>query len=202
MTLTQATSAPIYASTFASQSATTAAAVAAATSLLSILGLASGTEHTTRTAERMVASYRELLSPRPFEATTFPNEQFHRDFVISRSVPFVSLCAHHVLPFVGTATVGYRPGSRLLGLSKLARVVELFACRLQVQEDMTQQVAGWLETTLPDHGGVGVVVTAEHLCMTVRGAEAHGTSTVTTAWRGDLAQDPQLRAEFLTLAGR
>jgi GTP cyclohydrolase I len=178
----------------------TPAAVAAAKALLSVLGLDDGTEHTVRTAERMVASYRELLTAKPFEATTFPNEEQHRDLVISRLVPFTSLCAHHVLPFIGTVTVGYRPGSRILGLSKLARVVEMFACRLQVQEDMTQQIAGWLDETLPDHGGVGVVVTAEHLCMTVRGAEAHGASTVTTAWRGDLARDQLLRAEFLTLA--
>lgn len=178
----------------------TPAAVAAAKALLSVLGLDDGAEHTVRTAERMVASYRELLTAKPFEATTFPNEEQHRDLVISRLVPFTSLCAHHVLPFIGTVTVGYRPGTRILGLSKLARVVEMFACRLQVQEDMTQQIAGWLDETLPDHGGVGVVVTAEHLCMTVRGAEAHGASTVTTAWRGDLARDQLLRAEFLTLA--
>jgi GTP cyclohydrolase I len=176
------------------------AAVSAAESLLSTLGLNGDTEHTLRTAERMVASYRDLLTPRPFEATTFPNDEQHRDLVISRSVPFTSLCAHHVLPFIGTATVGYRPGTRLLGLSKLARVVEMFACRLQVQEDMTQQIAGWLDTTLPDHGGAGVVITAEHLCMTVRGAAARGASTVTTAWRGELARDAALRAEFLTLA--
>lgn len=178
----------------------TPAAVAAAKALLSVLGLDDGAEHTVRTAERMVASYRELLTAKPFEATTFPNEEQHRDLVISRLVPFTSLCAHHVLPFIGTVTVGYRPGTRILGLSKLARVVEMFACRLQVQEDMTQQIAGWLDETLPDHGGVGVVVTAEHLCMTVRGAEAHGASTVTTAWRGDLARDQLLRAEFLALA--
>jgi len=178
----------------------TPAAVAAAKALLSVLGLDDGSDHTVRTAERMVASYRELLTAKPFEATTFPNEEQHRDLVISRLVPFTSLCAHHVLPFIGTVTVGYRPGSRILGLSKLARVVEMFACRLQVQEDMTQQIAGWLDERLPDHGGVGVVVTAEHLCMTVRGAEAHGASTVTTAWRGDLARDQLLRAEFLTLA--
>lgn len=178
----------------------TPAAVAAAKALLSVLGLDDGAEHTVRTAERMVASYRELLTAKPFEATTFPNEEQHRDLVISRLVPFTSLCAHHVLPFIGTVTVGYRPGTRILGLSKLARVVEMFACRLQVQEDMTQQIAGWLDETLPDHGGVGVVVTAEHLCMTVRGVEAHGASTVTTAWRGDLARDQLLRAEFLALA--
>ncbi|GAA4466412.1 GTP cyclohydrolase I [Phytohabitans houttuyneae] len=176
------------------------AAVAAAESLLSALGLNGDTEHTLRTAERMVASYRDLLTPRPFEATTFSNHELHRDLVISRSVPFTSLCAHHVLPFIGTATVGYRPGTRLLGLSKLARVVEMFACRLQVQEDMTQQIAGWLDETVPDHGGAGVVITAEHLCMTIRGAEARGASTVTTAWRGELARDAALRAEFLSLA--
>jgi GTP cyclohydrolase I len=176
------------------------AAVAAAESLLSMLGLNTDTEITLRTAERMVASYRDLLTPKRFEATTFPNDEQHQDLVISRSVPFASLCAHHLLPFVGTATVGYRPGGRLLGLSKLARVVEMFACRLQVQEDMTQQIAKWLDETLPDHGGAGVVVTAEHLCMTVRGATAHGASTVTTAWRGELARDAMLRAEFLALA--
>jgi GTP cyclohydrolase I len=176
------------------------AAVAAAKSLLSALGLNSRSEHTRRTAERMVASYRDLLTARPFDATTFANDKGHHDLVISRSVPFASLCAHHVLPFVGTATVGYRPGSRLLGLSKLARVVDMFSRRMQVQEDMTQQIAGWFDETLSDHRGVGVVVTAEHLCMTVRGAEAHGASTVTTAWRGDLASDPQLRVEFLGLA--
>jgi GTP cyclohydrolase I len=150
----------------------------------------------------MVASYRELLNPRPFEATTFPNNEQHRDLVICRSVPFASLCAHHVLPFIGSATVGYRPGARLLGLSKLARAVEMFAGRPQVQEDMTQQIASWLETTLPDHGGIGIIVTAEHLCMTIRGARARGMSSVTTAWRGQLATDPAMRAEFLGLAGR
>lgn len=174
-------------------------AVTAAESLLSTLGLRGDSEHTLRTAERMVASLRDLLTPKPFEATTFPNKEGHQDLVISRSVPFTSLCAHHLLPFIGTATLGYRPGSRLLGLSKLARVVELFACRLQVQEDMTQQIAGWLDQTLTDHGGVGVIITAEHLCMTIRGAAARGASTVTTAWRGELASDAVLRSEFLTL---
>ncbi|GIF76211.1 GTP cyclohydrolase I [Asanoa siamensis] len=175
-------------------------AVASAESLLSMLGIDYDTEHTRRTAERMVASYRELLTPRPFEATTFPNDEQHLDWVISRAVPFASLCAHHMLPFIGTATVGYQPGARLLGLSKLARVVEMFACRLQVQEDLTQQIAGWLDETLPDHGGAGVVITAEHLCMTLRGAAARGATTVTTAWRGELARSASLRAEFLALA--
>lgn len=177
------------------------AAVSAAEALLSTLGVAGDSEHTLKTAERMVAAYRDLLTPRPFDATTFSNFEQHQDLVISRQVSFTSLCAHHVLPFRGTAALGYRPGSRLLGLSKLARVVEMFACRLQVQEDMTQQIAGWLEETLPDHGGVGVVLSAEHMCMTLRGAKAHDALTVTTAWRGILAEDVALRAEFLALAG-
>lgn len=179
-----------------------APAVRAAHEMLTVLGVLSGGEHTRLTAERMVASYQELLTPRPFEATTFANDEQHHDLVLSRGMPFASLCAHHVLPFVGTASVGYLPGSRLLGLSKLARVVEMFACRLQVQEDMTQQIASWLATTLVDDGGIGVILTAEHMCMSVRGARAHGASTVTAAWRGRLADDPTARAEFVTLAGR
>lgn len=179
-----------------------APAVCAAHALLTALGVQLSGEHTQLTAERMATSFQELLSPRPFDATTFANGQEHHDVVISRDMPFTSLCAHHVLPFVGTATVGYLPGSRLLGLSKLARVVEMFACRLQVQEDMTQQIASWLADALDDHGGIGVILTAEHLCMNVRGARAHGASTVTVAWRGRLADDPAARAEFVALAGR
>ena len=170
--------------------------------LLTMLGVLSDNSHTRLTAERMVASYQELLSPRPFEATTFANDEQHHDLILSRDMPFTSLCAHHVLPFVGTATVGYLPGARLLGLSKLARVVEMFACRLQVQEDMTQQIASKLTATLGDNGGVGVILTAEHMCMSLRGARAHGSSTVTVAWRGRLAEDAAARAEFVAMAGR
>lgn len=148
----------------------------------------------------MAASYVDLLAPRTCQATTFASLEGNRGLVIARSLPFASLCAHHLLPFVGTATVGYLPGERLLGLSKLARAVAMFAARPQVQEDMTQQVAGWLEETLPDSTGVGVLVTAEHLCMTVRGAQARGASTLTTAWRGRLVDDASARTEFLSLA--
>lgn len=176
-----------------------AAAEQAAAAFLSALGVALDTETTVRTAERMAAAYAELLTPREFTLTTFPNEESHHDLVIARSVPFTSICAHHLLPFVGRAHVGYLPGSRILGLSKLARPVEMFAARPQVQEDMTQQIASWLiEQVAAD--GVGVVITAEHLCMTLRGAEAHGATTVTTAWRGVLTDDRQARGEFLALA--
>ena len=137
--------------------------------------------------------------PREFAFTTFPNEESHHDLVIARSVPFTSIGAHHLLPFVGTAHVGYLPGSRILGLSKLARLVEMFAARPQVQEDMTQQIAAWLAGQAAAVG-VGVVIAAEHLCMTLRGAQAHGATTVTTAWRGVLTDDRQARGEFLALA--
>jgi GTP cyclohydrolase I len=176
------------------------AAVAAAETFLTALGLRLDTDHTRRTAERMAVSYAELLSPRQFDATTFPTDEAHQGMVVARSVSFASLCAHHLLPFVGTATVGYLPGARLLGLSKLARVVEMFAGRLQVQEKLTGQLAAWLEVTLPCAKGIGVIVSAEHLCTTVRGVRALGSSVVTTAWRGRFVDDPAARAEFLSLA--
>jgi GTP cyclohydrolase I len=103
-----------------------------------------------------------------------------------------------MLPFLGTAHVGYLPGQRILGLSKLARVVELFARRPQVQERLTKQVADWLQIHLRPRG-VGVVIEAEHLCMTLRGVRAGGTSTITSALLGTLREDPRSRAEFLAL---
>jgi GTP cyclohydrolase I len=109
--------------------------------------------------------------------------------VVARGIPFASLCRHHLLPFSGLAHVGYLPGDRILGLSKLARVVELFARDLQTQERLTGQVAGWLQERL-DPRGVGVVLEAEHLCMTVRGVQAPGVRTVTSALRGRVRDDP------------
>lgn len=181
-----------------------AAAVQAAAVMLAALGVDTSGAHARRTAERMVDSYTELLTPAaaPFEATDFDNAGKHHGFVIVRDVPFEAVCAHHLLPFVGTATVGYLPGARLLGLSKLARLVERTARGLQVQEDVTQQVADTLGQVVPDHGGIGVIIDAEHLCMTLRGVKARGAATVTTAWRGGLEHDATLRAEFLGLTGR
>src|SRR4029079_338543 len=116
----------------------------------------------------------------------------------ARSIPVRSVCEHHMLPFLGVAHVGYLPGERILGLSKLARVVELFACRPQVQERLTTQVARGLQDALAPRG-VGVVVEAEHLCMTVRGVQAAGTTTVTSAVHGLLRDDARSRAEFFAL---
>jgi GTP cyclohydrolase I len=147
----------------------------------------------------MARAYAEMLTPPPFEPTTFPNDEGYDELVLARSIPVRSLCEHHALPFVGVAHVGYLPGDRILGLSKLARVVEMFARRPQVQERLTQQVADWLQTHLAPRG-VGVVVEAEHLCMTMRGVRATGTSTVTSAVHGLLRDDARSRAEFFALA--
>ncbi|MEU7961367.1 MULTISPECIES: GTP cyclohydrolase I [Micromonospora] len=179
-----------------------AAAVAAAEQMLVALGVDTQVEHLRRTAERMVLSYGEMLTPTPFEATDFLNEAKHRGFVIVQDVAFAAICAHHLLPFVGSATVGYLPGARLLGLSKLARLVEHATRGVQVQENVTQQIADGLQRVVPDHGGIGVFVEAEHLCMTLRGAKARGASTVTSTWRGALERDATLRSEFLSVAGR
>jgi GTP cyclohydrolase IA len=118
--------------------------------------------------------------------------------VIARSIQFHSLCEHHLLPFQGVAHVAYLPGERIVGLSKLARVVELFARGLQVQERLTTQIAEWLDERLAPKG-VGVVLEAEHLCMTLRGVQKPGTLTVTSALRGLVRDDPRTRQEFLAL---
>ena len=119
--------------------------------------------------------------------------------MLARSIPVHSVCEHHMLPFLGVAHVGYLPGERILGLSKLARVVEMFARRPQVQERLTKQVADWLQINLSPRG-IGVVLEAEHLCMTMRGVQANGTSTVTSALHGQLRDDARSRAEFFALA--
>ena len=175
-----------------------AAAEEAARALLTALGLAVDGESMADTQRRMVGAYAELLAPRSFDLTTFPNDEHYDELVLARSIPVRSVCEHHALPFVGLAHVGYIPGERILGLSKLARVVEMFARRPQVQERLTQQVADWLQTHLAPRG-VGVVVEAEHLCMTMRGVRATGTSTVTSAVHGLLRDDARSRSEFFAL---
>jgi len=147
----------------------------------------------------MARAYAEMFTPRPFDLTTFPNDEGYDELVLARSIPVQSVCEHHLLPSVGVAHVGYLPGDRILGLSKLTRVVEMFARRPQVQERLTQQVADWLQTTLAPRG-VGVVIEAEHLCMTMRGVRTDGVSTVTSSLQGHLRQDVAARAEFFALA--
>jgi GTP cyclohydrolase I len=175
-----------------------AAAEQAAGQFLRALGLNTDTESMRGTPRRMAHAYAELFSPRPFDLTTFPNDEGYDELVLARAIPLRSVCEHHLLPFVGTAHVGYLPGQRILGLSKLARVVEQFACRPQVQERLTKQIADWLQTQLAPKG-VGVVIEAEHTCMTLRGVRATGSTTVTSTMLGLLRDDPRSRSEFLAL---
>ena len=149
------------------------------------------------TPRRVAASFAEMLEPKPFKLTTFPNEGYD-EMVVAREIPFNSLCMHHLLPFKGVAHVAYLPDNRIVGLSKLARVVEMFSRRLQVQEALTTQIANCLEANLAPKG-VGVVLEAEHMCMTLRGVQKPGTMTVTSALLGKMREDPRTRQEFLSL---
>lgn len=172
------------------------AATAAAAQFLAALGVDCTGESTADSPRRMAQAYAEMLTPREFEMTTFANEEGYGGLLVVENIPVRSMCEHHLLAFTGVAHVGYLPGERILGLSKFARVVEMFAKRPQVQERLTQQVATWLDEQLRP-GGVGVVIEAEHTCMTLRGAMASGASTRTTAMTGRLQTDPALRREFL-----
>lgn len=174
------------------------AAEAAAHALLVALGTDMSHEGIADTPRRVAAAYAELLTPEPFVATTFPNDQGYDELVVARDLPFHSLCMHHMLPFMGVAHVAYLPGERIVGLSKLARVVESYARDLQVQERLTVQVADWLEQALAPRG-VGVVLEAEHTCMSLRGVRKPGARTVTSALRGALRTDARTRGEFLAL---
>ena len=176
------------------------AAEAAVHDLLVALGQDPDSAHLVDTPRRVAAAYAELLTPREFELTTFPNDEGYDELVVARDIPVHSLCEHHLLPFTGVAHVAYLPGERILGLSKLARVVEMFARGLQVQERLTKQVADWLEEQLQPKG-VGVVIEAEHLCMSLRGVQARGCRTVTSALHGLLRHDARSRAEFFALSG-
>jgi GTP cyclohydrolase I len=177
------------------------AAERAATQLMRALGLDVADPGLRRTPQRVARAYAELFTPRAFELTTFPNDEGYDELVLARRIPVRSVCEHHLLPFVGVAHVGYLPDARILGLSKLARVVEHFACRPQVQERMTVQIADWLADHL-EPKGVGVVIEAEHSCMTLRGAQARGSDTVTSAVRGVLREDARSRQEFFALTDR
>lgn len=171
----------------------------AAADFLHALGMDLNAEHLRATPARMARAWAEMLSSRPFELTTFPNDEGYDEMVVVRNVPLRSICEHHLLPFTGVATVGYLPGDRIVGLSKLARIVEHFSARPQTQERLTKQIADWLQDNLRPRA-VGVVVSAEHSCMTLRGAQAIGSSTVTSALLGSLRDDPRSREEFLSLA--
>jgi GTP cyclohydrolase I len=178
-----------------------ARATQAVAELLDALGIDRRGDGLAGTPARVARAYAELLSPQPFQATTFANDEGYDELVVARDIPFSSLCEHHLLPFFGVAHVGYLPGARLLGLSKLARVVDHFSRRLQVQERLTTQVADWLVSALRP-SGAGVVLEAEHACMTLRGTRANGSRTVTSALAGLVRDDERTRAEFFAIVGR
>jgi len=177
-----------------------AAAEQAAAAFLVALGVDLDSASLADTPARMARAYAELLTPREFKLTTFDNDEGYDELVLGRAIPIRSVCEHHLLPFVGVAHVGYLPGERILGLSKLARVVELFAHGPQLQERLTKQIADWLITHLQPKG-VGVVIEAEHLCMTLRGVQAVGATTITSTLLGTLREDARSRTEFFTLTG-
>ncbi|WP_202867217.1 GTP cyclohydrolase I FolE [Kribbella pittospori] len=176
------------------------AAQRAVADLLTALGRDPHSAHLADTPRRVADAYAEMLTPREFELTTFPNDEGYDELVLAKDIPVQSLCEHHLLPFTGVAHVGYLPGERILGLSKLARVVELFARDFQVQERLTKQVADWLQDHLAPKG-VGVVIEAEHQCMSLRGVRATGSRTVTSSLHGTLRENPSSRQEFFALTG-
>lgn len=174
------------------------AAERAARDLLTALGVDIDRVETSDTPRRMATAYAELLRVGDFDFTTFPNTEQYDELVLVQDIPVRSVCEHHMLPFVGVAHVGYLPRDRILGLSKFARVVDFFSHRPQTQERLTTQVAQHLQEQLSPRG-VGVVIEAEHTCMTLRGVRAAGTRTVTSALLGTLREDPSSRAEFFSL---
>jgi len=169
--------------------------------LLAAIGEDPGREGLAATPQRVAAMYEELFAgidddPGRYLTVTFAAE--HDEMVMVRDIPFASLCEHHMIPFMGKVHVGYIPGDdgRVTGLSKLARLVDSFARRLQVQERMTTQIADTMEKVLVPRG-VLVVVEAEHLCMSMRGVKKPGTLTITSAVRGLFRDDPRTRAEAM-----
>jgi GTP cyclohydrolase I len=176
------------------------AATVAAAAFLEALGVDLTPESLHETPARMARAYADLLTAREFKLTTFDNDEGYDELVMARGIPIRSVCEHHLLPFVGVAHVGYLPAQRILGLSKLARVVEMFAHGVQVQERLTKQIADWLVQEL-EPNGVGVVIEAEHLCMTLRGVQAVGARTTTSTMLGVLRHDARSRSEFLAVAG-
>ena len=153
------------------------------------------------TPNRIARAYSEIFSglrEDPVAILSVQFEEGHDEMVILREIPFYSMCEHHLLPFHGEAHIGYLPDGRIVGLSKIARAVEVFAHRPQVQERLTGQIANCIEEVLGAKG-VGVVVEAEHLCMTMRGVRKPGSKMVTSAMRGRFREDANTRQEFLGL---
>jgi len=157
------------------------------------------------TPKRVVRSYEEFFSgyfedPTELLSRTFEEVEGYDELVLLKGIPFESHCEHHMVPIIGTAHVAYMPGDRVVGISKLARIVEIFAKRLQIQEKMTTQIADAIQTVLQPHG-VAVVIDAQHQCMTTRGVKKPGVGMITSRMTGQFRNSPALRSEFLGLIG-
>lgn len=153
------------------------------------------------TPTRVARAYREwfagyAVDPKELLSRVFTDAEDYEDTVLLRNIPFVSTCEHHLAPIIGKAHVAYRPNGRVVGISKLSRLVDAFARRLQLQERLTSQVARTLEEVL-NPKAVAVILEASHGCMSTRGLNQHGVSMVTTCWLGDFKSDPELRRELM-----
>jgi GTP cyclohydrolase I len=166
--------------------------------LLAALGEDPEDAHLRETPRRVAAAYAEMLTPEPFDATTFANDGGYDELVVLTDIGFTSLCEHHLLPFTGVAHVGYLPGERIVGLSKLPRMVEHRSRRLQVQERLTVEIAHCIEEKVAPRG-VGVVIEAMHFCMIMRGVEKQNSVAVTSCMLGAFREQQQTRDEFLSL---
>jgi GTP cyclohydrolase I len=157
------------------------------------------------TPKRVVKSYDEFYkgyneNPHKYLSRTFEEVSGYDEMVVLRDIPFESHCEHHMAPIIGKAHVGYLPKNKVVGISKLARVVETYAKRLQVQEKMTAEIADCIQDILEPYG-VGVVIQATHECMSTRGVHKHGVSMVTSRMAGAFREDEKTRREFLAVVG-
>ena len=186
------------------QKRTQAEAEAAVRVLLEWAGDDPDREGLLETPARVARSYRELFAgyeedPREYLSRTFEEVGGYDELIVLRDIPVVSFCEHHMLPFVGKAHVGYLPTNRVVGISKLARVVNGFSRRLQIQEKLSAEIATAIQDIL-EPAGVGVVIEAEHSCMSMRGVKTHDSRMITSRLLGVVRDDPRTREEFLRLA--
>ncbi|WP_240035807.1 GTP cyclohydrolase I FolE [Hwanghaeella grinnelliae] len=180
--------------------------MAAVRTLLAFAGDDPDREGLLETPDRVVRSWDEFFAgyfedPVEILSRTFEETDGYDEMVILRDIPFNSHCEHHIRPIIGHAHIAYLPNKRVVGISKLARILEVYAKRLQIQEKMTAQIANAINDVLAPKG-VGVVIEATHECMTTRGVNKQGVSMVTSTLLGTFKQDPRTRSEFLRLIGR
>ncbi len=178
-------------------------AEAAVATLLKWIGEDVEREGLRDTPARVAKAYGELFNGYTQDTATVLGRTFEEaggydDMVLVKDIPFHSHCEHHMVPIIGKAHVAYLPDDKILGLSKIARVVEIFARRLQIQENLTAQIAHAIDDALKPRG-VAVLIEAEHMCMAMRGIQKQGTSTLTTCYTGDFQNDPNEQTSFLTL---